>query len=66
MALKVSLLRTEYFSSAVNVLETVLTFSISLRQTSSKSITFRVINKYDNGTVVQISTMFPTVYHVAS
>ena len=45
--------------------QTVLRFSISIRETFSNSIAFTVINKYGKGAVVQISTVFRSVYRVA-
>ena len=45
---KLSLLRREYLSSAVNVL-TVIRFCISLKETFSNSFTFKMITKYGNG-----------------
>ena len=45
---------------------TVLRFWISLRGTFSTWIAFTGINKYGKDAVVQISTIFRTIYHVAS
>ena len=45
--------------------QTVRRFCILLRDTFSNSITFTVINKYAEGAVAQISTVFGLVYHVA-
>ena len=45
--------------------ETVVSFSVSLRETFYDSISFRVINKYDKSALAQISTVFEPVYHVA-
>ena len=61
---KLSLLRRESVSSAVNVLKSVLGFCLLLRETFSNSNTFTVINKYHKDAVVDISTVFGTVYHV--
>ena len=36
-----------------------------LKQTFSDSITFKMITKYGNGTLIQIATVFERVYHVA-
>ena len=56
---KLSLLRRGYLQPAVNVLTN------SPKMTFSNSIAFKVINKYGKGAVVQISTVFGPVYHVA-
>ena len=45
-SIKLSLLRGEYLSLAVNALTRVLRLCISLRENFSNSIAFRVINKY--------------------
>ena len=55
---KLSLLRREYFSSAVNVLKTVLRFFISLRVTFSNSISSAYIHQYSKGSAVKIWTVF--------
>ena len=38
---------------------------MSMRETFSNSITWEVIDEYDKGPVMQISTVFGHVYHVA-
>ena len=43
---------------------TVLSFSISLKETFSNAITFRVINEYGKGAFVQIATVFQRICHV--
>ena len=45
--------------------KTVLRFCMSLTQTFCKSIAFTVINKYGKGGVLDISTKFEHIYHVA-
>ena len=45
--------------------QTVLRFFISLKETFSNAITFRVINKYGKGALIRIATVFQLVYHVA-
>ena len=45
--------------------QTVRTFCILLRDHFSKAIAFTLINKYAKGAVVQIWTMFATLYHFA-
>ena len=37
----------------------------SIRETFPNSIDLTVINEYDKGTVMQISTVFGHIYHVA-
>ena len=50
----------------LNFLEICLIiFYISLSEDFSNSVFFTMINKYDKGVVVQISTVFGTIYHVA-
>ena len=55
--LKLSLLRREYFCSAVNVLK-------NNPETFSNLIAFTVINKYRKSGVIQISALFDPIYHV--
>ena len=62
---KLSLLRREYLWPVVNVLETVLRFCLSLRETFSSLVAFTVINKYGESGVIQISALFDPIYHVA-
>ena len=62
---KLSLLRTGYFSSAANVLRTSPKISHVKKKTFSKSISLAVIDEYDKGAVMQISTVLGHVYHVA-
>ena len=62
--LKLSLLRRENLSSAVNMLTNILRLSISLKAIFCKWIDFTVSNKYGKGGVVQISTVFGPPYHV--
>ena len=45
--------------------EVVPRFGVSIRETFSNSIALPVLNKYDKGALVQISTVFGPVYHVA-
>ena len=61
---KLSLLRREYVSSAVNVLTNSYKVFISLKETFSNSFTFKMITKYGNAAVVQIATVFLPDYHV--
>ena len=65
--IKLSLLRREYLSSAVIKLTNSLkNLHITRRgETFSNSTSFIFINKYCKGAVVQISTVFGTIYHVA-
>ena len=50
----------------LNFLEICLIiFYILLSEDFSNSVFFTMINKYDKGVVVQISTVFGTIYHVA-
>ena len=62
-SVKLSLLRREYLPFAVNV----LTNSPEILHITKRnySIFFTRISKYDKCAVVQISTVFGTVYHVA-
>ena len=48
------------------LLQTVLRFYISLRETFATLIACTWINKYGKGAVVHISTVFWPVYHVIS
>ena len=59
-----SLFSTEYLSSAVNTLTNSPNILQSLRETFSDSIAFRGINKYGKGVVVQISTVFRSIFYV--
>ena len=62
---KLSLLRREYWSSAVNLLTNTYK---ALRLTKTDffhSLTFKMITKYGDGTVIQIAKVFERVYHVA-
>ena len=63
---KLSLLRREYWSSAVNVLTNTYKLCFWLKPTFSDSITLTMITKYGNGAVIRIATVFERVYHVAS
>ena len=60
-----SLLRRENLWPATKCSQKVRGFCILLRGTSSNSIAFPLINKYAKGAVVQISTVFGPIYHVA-
>ena len=62
---KYSLLRTGYFSSAANVLTSSPNIYMSIRETFSNLIELAVINEYDKGGVMQISTVFWHAYHFA-
>ena len=62
---KLSLLSTEYLSSIVNVLKNSLKTWMPLREIFYNLITFTVSNKYGMGAVVEIETVFQSVYHVA-
>ena len=59
-SVRLCLFRREYLSSAVNVLAN----SPKILHTT-KTITFRVINKYGKGSAVQIATVFRLAHHVA-
>ena len=62
---KLSLLRREYLLSGVNVLtNSPKILHITQRESFSKWIPFRVINKYGKGAGVHISTVFRVVYYV--
>ena len=63
--LKLSLLRREYLSSAVNVLGNSYKPLYLTETNFFDSSTFKVITKYDKGAVAQITTVFEPVYHVA-
>ena len=60
---KLYLLRRQYLSSAVNVLTNGP--NIFHTQTFSNWISFTVINKYGKGALIQISTVFRSVYCVS-
>ena len=62
---KLSLLRTGYLSSAANVLTSSPRFGMSMRETFSNSIDLAVINEYDKGDMIQISTVLGHFDHVA-
>ena len=62
---ELSLLRREYLLSAVNVLTKSLKILHLPKSVFSNSITFRVIEEYDKGTVRDIDWVFGPVYHVA-
>ena len=61
---KLSLLRKEHMSLAVNLLTNCLKICIYLAETFSNSITFTGINKYCKSAAVEIETVFPPVYHI--
>ena len=44
--------------------QTGLEFPVSLKETSSNANTSTVINKYCQGAVIQIGTVFPSICHV--
>ena len=63
---KLSLLRTGFFSLAANVLtSSPKIWYVKKTKTFSNSIDLAVINEYDRDAVIQISTVVPVVYHVA-
>ena len=62
---KLSLLRTGYLPSAANVLTSSPRFGMSIRETFSNLIDLAVINEYDKGAVMQISTVLRHVDHIA-
>ena len=62
---KLSLLRTGYFSSSGNGLASSPKVFMSIRETFSNSIALAVINEHDKGAVMQISTVFGHIYHIA-
>ena len=65
VSIHLSLLLTEYFSLAVNVLRKVLkTFDVS-KSDVCNSIIFTVITQDDKGALIKIESVFGTVYHVA-
>ena len=61
---KLSLLRTGKLSLASNVVTSSLKIWHDNKKTFSNSIALAVINKYDKGALVQISTVFGPVYHL--
>ena len=61
---KLSPLRTGYFSSAANLLKRSRRFCVSIRETFSNYIDLEVINHYDQGAMMQISTVLGYVSHV--
>ena len=63
---KLSLLRRENLSSAVNVLRNSPKIFISLTETFSNWISWRVINKSAKSAAVKFSAVFRLVYHVTS
>ena len=62
---KLSLLRREYLSSAVNVLTNSYKALHLTKTDFFHSIAFQMISKYGSSAVVQIATVFEPVYHVA-
>ena len=44
--------------------QTVSGFCVSLKETFSNATTFKVINKYCKGAVIQIATMFRPIFLV--
>ena len=60
-----SLLRREYLSSVVNVLTHSPKILRITKRDFCDSISFTVINKYNKGAAVQITTVFETVHYVA-
>ena len=62
---KLSLLRREYLSSAVNVLSSGRKILDITNRDFFNSISLTGINKYDKVAVVQLLTVFGTIYHVA-
>ena len=60
-----SLWRREFLSLAANVLTNSPKILQITKRDFFNSISFTVINKYDRGAAVQMSTVFGTVYHVA-
>ena len=58
--------RREYLSPTLNVLTKCLKNFQALTVTLSNAITFRVINEYGKGAVVEIKTVFCPVFYVAS
>ena len=62
---KLSVLRTTYFSSAANVLRSSTKIKRVIRVNFSNSLSMGAINKFDKGAVTQISTVLGHVYHVA-
>ena len=65
VSIYLSLLITEYLSSAVNVLRKgVKNFHVS-KSDICNSITFKVIIQDDKGALIKIESVFRPVYHVA-
>ena len=65
-SVKLSLIKTGYFSSAANVLlKTLPKFSMWIKETFSNSIDLAGTNKYDKSSVTQISKVLRHVCHVA-
>ena len=63
--LNLSLLRREYVSLKVNVLTNSPEILHITMSDFSNSIAFTVINKDAKGAVVEVSTVFGPIYHVA-
>ena len=63
VCIELSPLRTEYLSSAVNVLtKSLKTFHVT-KMDFFNSISFRVINVYGKGAGIKIESVFRPVYH---
>ena len=58
--------RREYFSSAVKLVISSLKMLPITKENFSDTILFTVINKYDKGTVVQISALLGLLYPIVS
>ena len=63
VCIELSPIRTEYLSSAVNVLTKSLKTFHETKKDFSNSITFIVINKYGKGAGIKIESVFWPVYH---
>ena len=62
--MELSLLITEYLSSAVNVLTKSLKKFYVIKSDLSNSITLTIINQYDKGALIKIEKLFSPVSHV--
>ena len=62
---KLSLLRREYWSSAINVLTNTYKAFLLTKTDFFRLNCFTIITKYGNSAVVQITTVFERVYDVA-
>ena len=65
VCIHLSLLLTEYFSLAVNVLRKGLKNFLVSKSDFCNSITFTVITQDDKGALIKIESVFRLLFHVA-